>query len=104
MEREKLERERGWSPVPWSYEERENVVGVYLPEEGEKEGEKREKKGKSLIVNGHLDVVPIEEEASEVWTNDPFKAVVREGRLYGREKERERERWIRQRLRASVEW
>ena len=37
-----------------------------------------------MIVNGHLDVVPIEEEASEVWTNDPLKAVVREGRLYGR--------------------
>ncbi|HJC47557.1 MAG TPA: ArgE/DapE family deacylase [Candidatus Lachnoclostridium pullistercoris] len=38
------------------------------------------KKGKSLIYNGHLDVVP----AGEGWNSDPFCAVVRDGKLYGR--------------------
>ena len=37
-------------------------------------------KGKKLIYNGHIDVVP----ASEGWTSDPFTAEIRDGRLYGR--------------------
>ena len=35
----------------------------------------------TLIVNGHLDVVPVEEGA---WSHDPFDPVVEDGRLYGR--------------------
>jgi acetylornithine deacetylase/succinyl-diaminopimelate desuccinylase family protein len=35
----------------------------------------------TLIVNGHLDVVPVNAEA---WTHDPFDPQVVEGRLYGR--------------------
>jgi len=35
----------------------------------------------TLIVNGHLDVVPIRADA---WTHDPFRAEVVDGRLYGR--------------------
>jgi succinyl-diaminopimelate desuccinylase len=35
----------------------------------------------TLIVNGHLDVVPV---VAESWSSDPFKATEREGRLYGR--------------------
>tara|TARA_R110002050_G_scaffold271999_1_gene415653 strand:- start:128 stop:355 length:228 start_codon:yes stop_codon:yes gene_type:complete len=29
-----LAKVRGWSPVDWGYENRENVVGVYEPPEG----------------------------------------------------------------------
>ncbi len=36
--------------------------------------------GKKLVLNGHVDVVP----AGDAWTVEPFAAVEREGRLYGR--------------------
>ncbi len=39
-------------------------------------------KGRSLILNGHYDVVP--PGLRENWTSDPFEAVVRDGKLYGR--------------------
>jgi acetylornithine deacetylase/succinyl-diaminopimelate desuccinylase len=35
----------------------------------------------TLIINGHLDVVPV---ATEAWTHDPFAPRVDAGRLYGR--------------------
>lgn len=35
----------------------------------------------TLIINGHLDVVPI---LASAWTHDPFRAEVTGGRLYGR--------------------
>jgi acetylornithine deacetylase len=38
--------------------------------------------GRSLLLNGHVDVVSVE--PRERWTSDPFAAVVRGGRLYGR--------------------
>ncbi len=38
--------------------------------------------GRSLLFNGHIDVVTAE--PRERWTSDPFRAVVRDGRLYGR--------------------
>ena len=51
-------------------ENRRNVVGVW--------------KGKAdhptLLLNGHLDVVP----PGEGWTVDPFEGVIKDGRLYGR--------------------
>ena len=37
-------------------------------------------KGEAVSIYAHTDVVPIE----EPWQTDPFKAVVREGKLYGR--------------------
>mgnify|MGYP002784201671 FL=1 len=44
-------------------------------------GRKRgERANPTLHFNGHLDVVP----AGEGWTFDPFAAVVRDGRIYGR--------------------
>jgi acetylornithine deacetylase len=39
-------------------------------------------KARSLILNGHLDVVPAESRA--LWSHDPFAGTVRDGRLYGR--------------------
>ena len=67
----------GFSPVDWSYEGRPNVVGVHDP------GQAR---GRSLIVNGHVDVVSPEPAA--LWSSPPFEPrLAGEGgqaRLYGR--------------------
>src|SRR6185436_1527722 len=38
--------------------------------------------GRSLLLNGHIDVVPAE--ASEGWTSAPLEPEVRDGMLYGR--------------------
>lgn len=38
--------------------------------------------GRSLVLNGHIDVVPAE--ADDGWTSPPFVPVVREGLLFGR--------------------
>jgi acetylornithine deacetylase len=55
-------------PMPGAY----NVFGRIVGAGG----------GKSLILNGHVDVVPAE--TSERWSRDPFDAYVREGKLFGR--------------------
>lgn len=39
--------------------------------------------GPTLVLNGHVDVVPVGDQASE-WTHDPFGAEVFENRIYGR--------------------
>jgi acetylornithine deacetylase len=59
-------------PNPWPYDGRPNVIGRIRGEGG----------GRSLILNGHTDVVspaPL-----EAWTVDPWGAEIQEGRLYGR--------------------
>lgn len=38
--------------------------------------------GRSLILQGHIDVVP--PGAPELWSQDPYEAFVKEGKLYGR--------------------
>ncbi|MEO8007789.1 MAG: ArgE/DapE family deacylase [Betaproteobacteria bacterium] len=63
----------GYSPSVGQWERHDNVVGIHRP---------RTAGGRSLILNGHIDVVPIG--AEELWSRPPFDAVVREGRLYGR--------------------
>ena len=71
-----LHQHPGFSPVDWSYpQERVNVVGTWTP---------KTSKGKSLAINGHIDVVPVEEATAAQWTNGPFEPTVRDGRLYGR--------------------
>jgi len=66
----------GFSPVDWSYDQpgKECVVGIHKP--------KGPVKGKSLILNGHVDVVPTGPE--DMWTTGPYKPFVKDGRLYGR--------------------
>eukprot|EP01133_Synstelium_polycarpum_P016100 gene16100-19157_t len=77
---EKIKNLPGFSPVDWSYDGKENVVAVHEPAEVPQDC--RSKKGKSLILNGHIDVVPTGRET--LWTQDPFSPYVKDGRLYGR--------------------
>lgn len=59
----------GFSPT-----DRINVIGRWR---GTQEGE-----GRSLILNGHVDVVPPGDLA--LWNDSPWSGVIRDGRLYGR--------------------
>lgn len=63
----------GYSPSVGQWERHDNVVGIHRPHTAI---------GRSLILNGHIDVVPIGVE--ELWSRPPFDPVVRDGRLYGR--------------------
>ena len=63
----------GYSPSLGHWHRHDNVVGSHAP---------REVQGRSLIINGHIDVVPVGVE--ELWSSPPFDPIVREGRMYGR--------------------
>jgi acetylornithine deacetylase len=69
----RLRAHRGWSPSIISYDGRPNVVGVHRPSET---------RGRSLILNGHIDVVPVGN--AGMWTTPPFEPRVDGDRLYGR--------------------
>jgi acetylornithine deacetylase len=61
-------------PVTASYDGRQNVVGIHRPS-----GHAR---GRSLILNGHIDVVPTG--PAELWACPPFEPAVVDGRVHGR--------------------
>jgi acetylornithine deacetylase len=63
----------GFSPVHVGYENAFNVVGSHRAGAA---------KGRSLILNGHLDVVPVG--PLHMWTSPPFEPRVVGGWLYGR--------------------
>jgi acetylornithine deacetylase len=63
----------GFSPVHVSYDNAFNVVGSHRADSP---------KGKSLILNGHIDVVPVG--PLDMWTRPPFEPYVKNGWLYGR--------------------
>jgi acetylornithine deacetylase len=64
---------RGFSPVSISYDDAWNVVGAHRA---------KSPKGRSLILNGHIDVVP--EGPIEMWTSPPYEPRIADGWLYGR--------------------
>ena len=69
----KLKDHPGYSPSIVSYDGRVNVIGVHEP---------RVARGRSLILNGHIDVVPVG--AERLWTRPPFEPWIDGDRLHGR--------------------
>jgi len=63
----------GFSPVTIDYSQSLNVVGTHRP---------REETGRSLILNGHIDVVPTG--PAEMWSSPPFVPRREDNWLYGR--------------------
>ncbi|MEM7225424.1 MAG: ArgE/DapE family deacylase [Pseudomonadota bacterium] len=63
----------GFSPVKVDYDNAINVVGTHRP---------REESGRSLILNGHVDVVPTG--PLDMWTRPPFEPWIKGDWLYGR--------------------
>ncbi len=68
-----LGRQPGWSPPLIDYAGRENVVALHRPHRAT---------GRSLLLQGHVDVVPTGPE--RLWTTPPFTPSIRDGRMYGR--------------------
>ncbi|MDR0253662.1 MAG: M20/M25/M40 family metallo-hydrolase, partial [Brucellaceae bacterium] len=63
----------GFSPVIGNYDNAVNVVGTLRS---------RTRRGRSLILNGHIDVVPVG--PLDMWKRPPFEAYVDDGWMYGR--------------------
>ena len=63
----------GFSPVLGPYEDAVNVVGTHRA---------RTNAGRSLILNGHIDVVP--EGPLDMWDSPPYAPRVADGWMYGR--------------------
>ena len=72
-ETDALVRQEAYAPVPWGHAGQPNVWGV-LPPSGTG--------GRSLALNGHIDVVPAE--PLDWWSHDPWGGEVHDGRMYGR--------------------
>ncbi len=68
-----IENHPGFSPVKVPYDNAINVVGTHRP---------RDETGKSLILNGHVDVVP--PGPQDMWTRPPFDPHIEDDWMYGR--------------------
>ena len=64
---------RGFGPIEHDFSKARTVVGTYRPTSNV---------GKSLILQGHCDVVPAG--PLEMWETPPFSPVVKDGKMYGR--------------------
>jgi acetylornithine deacetylase len=69
---EELKKHPGYRPVDRGYEGRPNIVGTLKGRGG----------GRSLLLNGHTDVIPVGK--GEGWSDDPWSARIKNGRIYGR--------------------
>jgi acetylornithine deacetylase len=69
---EALQKHPGYRPVDRGYEGRPNIVATMKGTGG----------GRSLLLNGHTDVIPVSGGAG--WTDDPWSALIKNGRVYGR--------------------
>ncbi len=69
----------------WCHEvERDDALGVvgWIGEEAAGRATGGSAAGRDLLLNGHIDVVPVGDEAA--WTTAPWDPAVRDGRVYGR--------------------
>lgn len=73
LDPEELARQPGFSPAAVSYENAWSVVGSWRP---------ASPKGRSLVMNGHVDVVPTG--PADLWTYPPFEPVIDGDWMYGR--------------------
>lgn len=69
---DELKKHPGYRPVARGYENRPNIVATLKGKGG----------GRSLLLNGHTDVIPVGN--GEGWSDDPWSASIRDGRIYGR--------------------
>lgn len=69
---EELKKHPGYRPVARGYEGRPNIVATHKGTGG----------GRSLLLNGHTDVIPVGN--GEGWSDDPWSASIKDGRIYGR--------------------
>ncbi len=67
-----LQNHPAYCEIPWDYEDRPNVIGIL----------RGKNHRKSLILNGHIDVVT--PEPVHLWKHDPWAAEIQDGKLYGR--------------------
>ena len=70
----KIRDRPGYSPSILPYAGRTNVVGLHRP--------RSPVRGHSLILNGHIDVVPVG--TDRLWTRPPFEPWIDGDRLHGR--------------------
>jgi acetylornithine deacetylase len=73
MDREAISRHPGGAPFSADHSEAPIVVGIHRP---------RQEKGRSLILQAHVDVVP--EGPHDMWTHPPFEPIIEGDWLYGR--------------------
>src|SRR4051812_24536693 len=69
---EQLKKHPGYRPVDRGYEGRPNIVATWKGTGG----------GRSLLLNGHTDVIPVG--GGEGWSDNPWSATIKNGRMYGR--------------------
>jgi acetylornithine deacetylase len=67
-----LKKHPGYRPVDRGYEGRPNIVATLKGSGG----------GRSLLLNGHTDVIPVGN--GEGWSDNPWSASIKDGRIYGR--------------------
>jgi acetylornithine deacetylase len=69
---DELKEHPGYRPVARGYEGRPNIVATMKGTGG----------GRSLLLNGHTDVIPVGN--GEGWSDNPWSAKIENGRIYGR--------------------
>jgi len=67
-----LKKHPAYRPVERGYEGRPNIVATLKGTGG----------GRSLLLNGHTDVIPVGD--GKGWSDDPWSAKIKGGRIYGR--------------------
>ncbi len=69
---EQLKKHPGYRPVDRGYDGRPNIVAAWKGTGG----------GRSLLLNGHSDVIPVGNGGG--WSDSPWSGAIKNGRLYGR--------------------